>query len=86
MPDSSRGGRRALLPACRVRHLRHMLRKVSLRGYTWPAWGILPGDNANDAYILVDTDEGMLVYDPPTRQLSSLEALPNKNDVIPIRS
>lgn len=49
------------------------------------AWGELPSDQNTDAYVLVDTDEGMLVYDPPTRQLSRLEHFPNKNEIIQIR-
>ena len=49
------------------------------------AWGDLPGDGAQDAYVIFATDTGILVYDPPTRQLSSLEAYPNKAGISHIR-
>lgn len=49
------------------------------------AWGDLPGDGAADAYVLFATDTGMLVYDPPTRQLSPLADFPNKSRITRIR-
>ena len=49
------------------------------------AWGGLPGDGARDAYLLIATDRGLLVYDPPTRQLSSLGEFPNKDEVYKIQ-
>jgi len=48
-------------------------------------WGELPSDGRDDAYIIVDTDVGMLVYDPPTRQLSPLSDFPNKESIRRIR-
>lgn len=45
-------------------------------------WGVLPGDGLEDAYILFATDEGLLVYDPPTRQLARLVDFPNRGAVI----
>lgn len=48
-------------------------------------WGSLPGDGAIDAYIIFATDGGMLVYDPPTRQLSWLADFPNKARIERIR-
>jgi hypothetical protein len=49
------------------------------------AWGELPADRTTDAYIIVDTDDGMLVYDPPTRQFSALADFPNKDAIVQIR-
>ena len=49
------------------------------------AWGDLPGDGATDAYIVFVTDNGMLVYDPPTRQLTNLADFPNKAHIGRIR-
>lgn len=49
------------------------------------AWGDLPGDGAPDAYVLVATEAGMLVYDPPTRQLANLADFPNKAGILRIR-
>lgn len=46
------------------------------------AWGDLPGDGVEDAYILFGTDQGMLVYDPPTRQLTPLGEFPNRSSVL----
>ncbi len=46
------------------------------------AWGVLPADGGEDAYILFATDEGLLVYDPPTRQLARLSEFPNRGAVI----
>lgn len=49
------------------------------------AWGDLPGDGATDAYVLFATDTGILVYDPPTRQLAPLADFPNKGKISRIR-
>jgi hypothetical protein len=49
------------------------------------AWGELPGDGAEDAYVIFATDSGMLVYDPPTRQLAALSDFPNKARISRIR-
>ena len=49
------------------------------------AWGDLPGDGQRDAYILIATERGLLVYDPPTRQLSALSQFPNNSDVFKIQ-
>lgn len=49
------------------------------------AWGDLPGDGAPDAYVLFATDNGILVYDPPTRQLTALADFPNKASISHIR-
>ena len=48
-------------------------------------WSDLPGDGSDDAYVLFATDAGMLVYDPPTRQLTSLADFPNKEKILKIR-
>jgi hypothetical protein len=48
-------------------------------------WGDLPGDGARDAYLLIATERGLLVYDPPTRQLSLLTDFPNSSDVYKIQ-
>lgn len=40
-------------------------------------WGDLPGDGERDCYVLVETERGLLIYDPPTRQLSELGKFPN---------
>lgn len=48
-------------------------------------WGELPGDGAEDAYVIFATDSGMLVYDPPTRQLAALSDFPNKERISRIR-
>ncbi len=48
-------------------------------------WGDLPGDGALDAYVIFATDNGILVYDPPTRQLSTLADFPNKEKIARIR-
>ena len=42
------------------------------------AWGELPADGKSDAYVLFITDAGMMVYDPPTRQLAKLADFPNR--------
>lgn len=49
------------------------------------AWGDLPGDGAEDAYVIFATDTGIMVYDPPTRQLTTLEDFPNKAGISHIR-
>jgi len=49
------------------------------------AWGELPGDGEEDAYVIFATDAGMLIYDPPTRQLSPLKNFPNKAGITHIR-
>ncbi|MCX6954796.1 MAG: hypothetical protein NTV51_21780 [Verrucomicrobia bacterium] len=49
------------------------------------AWGDLPGDGAEDAYVIFATDTGIMVYDPPTRQLSALGDFPNKVGISHIR-
>lgn len=49
------------------------------------AWGDLPADGADDAYVIFATDTGILVYDPPTRQLSPLADYPNKAGIVRIR-
>ncbi len=49
------------------------------------AWGDLPADGATDAYVAFVTEDGMLVYDPPTRQLVPLGDFPNKAHIVRIR-
>jgi hypothetical protein len=49
------------------------------------AWGDLPADRAEDAYVVFVTEVGMLIYDPPTRQLTSLSDFPNKPTILKIR-
>jgi len=49
------------------------------------AWGELPGDGNGDAYVLFATDAGLLVYDPPTGQLTPLADFPNKDHISRIR-
>lgn len=49
------------------------------------AWGALPGDGATDAYVVLATDAGMLIYDPPSRQLVPLADFPNKRSIQQIR-
>ena len=44
-------------------------------------WGSLPGDGERDAYVLIETDHGLFVYDPPTRQLVGLSQFPNTADI-----
>lgn len=48
------------------------------------AWGDLPGDGSEEAYVIFATDEGMLVYDPPTRQLARLAEFPNRDSVVKV--
>ncbi len=47
-------------------------------------WGDLPGDGKEDAYVIFATDQGMMVYDPPTRQLCPLAEFPNREQVIKV--
>lgn len=49
------------------------------------AWGDLPGDGAVDAYILFATEAGMIIYDPPTRQMTPLADFPNREGIRRIR-
>lgn len=49
------------------------------------AWGDVPGDRASDAYILLATEGGILVYDPPTRQFSTLVDFPNRKNITRVR-
>ena len=49
------------------------------------AWGQLPGDGAKDVYVIFVTDNGMIVYDPPTRQMVALGDFPNKGRISQIR-
>ncbi len=48
------------------------------------AWGDLPGDGKDEAYVIFATDRGMLVYDPPTRQLVPLAEFPNRDAVVKV--
>ncbi len=48
------------------------------------AWGSLPADGARDAYALIATDQGLQVYDPPTRQIVDLVDFPNTDDILNI--
>lgn len=49
------------------------------------AWGDLPADGATDAYVAVMTDAGILVYDPPSRQLVNLADFPNREQIVRVR-
>jgi hypothetical protein len=49
------------------------------------SWGVLPGDGQRDAYVIVATERGFLVYDPPTRQMAPLAEFPNNSEVLRIR-
>ncbi|MDB6168838.1 MAG: hypothetical protein JWM88_1702 [Verrucomicrobia bacterium] len=49
------------------------------------AWGELPGNRDRDAYMLIATERGLLVYDPPTRQLSELSKFPNHGEIFKIQ-
>ena len=49
------------------------------------AWGDLPGDGERDAYIIIATERGLLIYDPPTRQLCALADFPNTSTVYKIQ-
>lgn len=48
-------------------------------------WGAVPGDGNRDAYVLFATEVGLMVYDPPSRQLSTLGDFPNKLEVLRVR-
>lgn len=48
-------------------------------------WGVLPGDDQRDAYVILLTDSGFLIYDPPSRQFSRLDAFPNRSSVLRLR-
>ncbi len=48
-------------------------------------WGRLAGDGGRDAYALIATERGLMVYDPPTRQLVSLSQFPNASDILNIQ-
>ena len=48
-------------------------------------WGDLPADGSADAYVVFATDDGILVYDPPTRQLATLADFPNKTHITHVR-
>jgi hypothetical protein len=49
------------------------------------AWGELGRDGSLDAYIVFATESGIMVYDPPTRQLTNLADYPNKAGIQHIR-
>jgi hypothetical protein len=49
------------------------------------AWGLLPADGANDVYVIFATENGMMVYDPPTHQMVALADFPNKTKITQIR-
>lgn len=49
------------------------------------AWGDLPADGGRDAYVLIATERGVLIYDPPTRQMAALSDFPNSSDVFKIQ-
>jgi len=49
------------------------------------AWGALPGDGATDAYVIFATEAGIIVYDPPTRQLATLADFPNREWISRVR-
>jgi hypothetical protein len=46
---------------------------------------VLPGDDQRDAYVILLTDSGFLIYDPPSRQFSRLDAFPNRSSVLRLR-
>lgn len=48
-------------------------------------WGDLPADGERDAYVIFATEAGIMVYDPPTRQLSKLSDFPNREKIVRIR-
>lgn len=48
-------------------------------------WGDLAGDGDRDAYMVIATERGLLVYDPPTRQLSELSKFPNHDEIFKIQ-
>lgn len=47
-------------------------------------WGVLPGDGERDAYVLIATERGFVVFDPPTRQSVLLTDYPNNSEVVNI--
>lgn len=49
------------------------------------AWGQLQGDGSRDAYVLFATERGLIVYDPPTRQVATLKDFPNHREVLRVR-
>lgn len=49
------------------------------------AWGQLPGDGTKDVFVVFATETGMIVYDPPTRQICPLGDFPNKATISRIR-
>jgi len=48
-------------------------------------WGALPADGGRDAYALIVTDQGLMIYDPPTRQLVGLSQFPNSAEILNIQ-
>lgn len=48
-------------------------------------WGDLPGDGNRDAYVAFVTEDGVMVYDPPTRQLAKLADFPNRDKIVRVR-
>lgn len=48
-------------------------------------WGTLPGDGERDAYVIIATERGFVVFDPPTRQSALLADYPNNSEVLKIR-
>lgn len=48
-------------------------------------WGDLPADGARDAYVAFVTEMGVMVYDPPTRQLAKLSDFPNRGGILRVR-
>jgi hypothetical protein len=48
-------------------------------------WGALPGDGERDAYVVLATENGFVVFDPPTRQTALLADFPNNSEVLKIR-
>jgi hypothetical protein len=48
-------------------------------------WGDLPADGAIDAYVVFATEAGIMIYDPPTRQLTNLSEFPNRERILRIR-
>jgi hypothetical protein len=49
------------------------------------AWGELPADGREDAYVVFVTEAGIVVYDPPTRQIAPLAEFPNRDSITRIR-
>jgi hypothetical protein len=48
-------------------------------------WGDLPADGAIDAYVIFATEAGIMIYDPPSRQLTALNEFPNRERILRIR-